>query len=80
MKAKVEIVLKPGLLDTQGNTTQQALETLGFKGIAHVRVGKLIEITLKQSSADAARRHVERMCEKLLANPVIETYRITINK
>ena len=80
MKAVVEVVLKKGLLDMQGKTTQGALETLGFKGIRGVRVGKVIELELKASSAAAARKQVEKMCEKLLANPVIETYRININK
>ena len=80
MRATVEVVLKKGLLDMQGKTTQQALETLGFKGITQVRVGKVIELELKASSTAAARTQVERMCEKLLANPVIETYRIALSK
>ena len=78
MKATVTITLKAGLLDVQGKATQQALASLGFKGIAQVRVGKIIELELTRGKAASAKREVERMCEKLLANPVIEAYRITI--
>ena len=78
MLAKVEVTLKPGLLDAQGQTLQHALESLGFKGIARVRVGKLIQLELNGSNAAAAKKALERMCQKLLANPVVETYRIEI--
>jgi phosphoribosylformylglycinamidine synthase len=78
MKAKVYITLKPGLLDAQGKTIKNALETLGFKGVGDVRMGKYVEMTLHHGSASAAKRDVERMCKKLLANPVIETYRVEI--
>ena len=78
MRAKVYITLKPGLLDAQGKTVKHALEALGFKGVRDVRMGKYIEIELNRSSASAAKRDVERMCKKLLANPIIETYRIEI--
>ena len=77
MKADVYITLKPGLLDAQGRTVKSALEALGFKGIADVRIGKLIEIQLSGSSR-GAKQTVERMCQKLLANPVIETYRVKV--
>ena len=77
MKAKVYITLKPGLLDAQGKTIKGALESLGFKGIADVRMGKYLEIELNHHGATAsAKRDVERMCRTLLANPVVETYRI----
>ncbi len=79
MKAKVYITLKPGLLDAQGKTVRHALESLGFKGVENVRMGKYIEIELKQGSAASAKRDVERMCHKLLTNPVIETYRIDVS-
>ena len=78
MKARVYITLKPGLLDAQGKTIRSALETLGFKGVSDVRMGKYVEMTLNHGSANSAKRNVERMCKKLLANPVIETYRIDI--
>jgi len=78
MKAKVCITLKPGLLDAQGKTIKSALESLGFKGVQEVRVGKYLELDLNHSAAKSAKRDVERMCDKLLANPIIETYRIDI--
>ena len=78
MKAKIYITLKPGLLDAQGKTVKGALESLGFKGVADVRMGKYIEIELNGTRAASARKEVERMCQKLLANPVVETYRIEV--
>ena len=78
MKAKVYITLKPGLLDAQGKTIKQALESLGFRGISDIRVGKYLEIILNHRRAGTARRDIERMCRKLLANPVVEVYRIDL--
>jgi phosphoribosylformylglycinamidine synthase subunit PurS len=78
MRAKVCITLKPGLLDAQGKTIKQALESLGFKGVQDVRVGKYLELELNHGSAGATRKDVERMCKTLLANPVVEAYRIDI--
>ena len=78
MKATVCITLKPGLLDAQGKTVKSALESLGFKGVQDVRIGKYIELELNGTKAAAAKRAVERMCKKLLANPVVETYRIEV--
>ena len=80
MRAKVYITLKPGLLDAQGKTVKGALESLGFKGVKDVRMGKYIEIELNHGSVSAAKRDVERMCKKLLANPIIETYRIEVTE
>ena len=80
MIARVSVTLKPALLDVQGKTVQQGLESLGFKHLTRVRVGKLIEIELDGSSVEAATREAERMCQQLLANPVIETYHIEIKK
>ena len=78
MKVKVTITLKPGLLDAQGKTIKSALESLGFKGVNDVRMGKYLEIELNGARAASAKKDVERMCEKLLANPVVETYHIEI--
>ena len=78
MKAKVYITLKPGLLDAQGKTIKSALESLGFKGVHDVRVGKYLELELNGARPASAKKAVERMCQKLLANPVVETYRIDI--
>ena len=79
MKAKVYITLKPGLLDAQGKTIKGALESLGFRGVHEVRMGKYIELELNGGvRPDAAKREVERMCQKLLANPIVETYRVDV--
>ena len=78
MKAKICITLKPGLLDAQGKTIKTALEHLNFKGVQEVRVGKYLEIELNGKSAASAKKDVERMCQKLLANPIVETYRIEL--
>jgi len=78
MKARVHIMLKEGVLDPQGEAVARALGAMGFDGIEGVRQGKLIEIDLSAPDADAARAEVERMCESLLANTVIETYSVEI--
>ena len=78
MNARVYITLKPGLLDAQGKTVKRALDTLGCKGVKHVRMGKYVEIELNGAGAASAKKAVERMCHKLLANPVIETYRVDV--
>ena len=76
MKARVHITLKNGVLDPQGKAIENALGGLGFSGISEVRQGKYIEIVLANVSPAAARASVESMCEKLLANTVIENYEI----
>ena len=78
MRAKVCITLKPGLLDAQGKTVKSALESLGFKGVKDVRKGKYVEIELNGARAASAKKEGERMCQKLLANPVVEQYRIDV--
>jgi len=78
MKARVYVTLKPGVLDPQGEAVRRALGTLGFDGVEAVRQGKLIELDLAEADADAAEASVKAMCEKLLANTVIETYRVEI--
>ena len=78
MKARVEITLKPGVLDPQGKAIEHALSGLGFGGVGDVRQGKLIELDLDETDPDKARAHVEKMCRTLLANPVIERYAIDI--
>ncbi|MBI3321218.1 MAG: phosphoribosylformylglycinamidine synthase subunit PurS [Candidatus Omnitrophica bacterium] len=79
MKAKICITLKPGLLDAQGKTVKSALESLGFKGVKDVRMGKYIELELNGARTTSAKKAVEQMCKKLLANPVVETYRVEVN-
>jgi len=79
MKAIVNVALKQGVLDDQGKATHHALDTLGFKEIVKdVRIGKQIILELSSSSEDEARAEVTNMCEKLLANTVIEDYQIEI--
>jgi phosphoribosylformylglycinamidine synthase len=78
MKARVLVSLKTGVLDPQGKAIERALAGLGFSGVGEVRQGKHIEIELAESDATAARAAVEQMCQKLLANTVIETYRIEL--
>ena len=78
MKAHVIITLKTGVLDPQGKAIQNALHALGFTGVDHVRQGKFIELELAESDPSRARAEVERMCEALLANMVIENYPIMI--
>lgn len=78
MKALVHVRLKEGVLDPQGAAIGQALGQLGFKGVGEVRQGKLIELDLDAVDRNAATAEVEAMCTRLLANPVIETYSVTI--
>ena len=73
MKARVFVTLKPGVLDPQGKAIHNALEGLGFDGIGGVRAGKLIELDLADGTSEA---DIESMCRKLLANTVIENFRI----
>ncbi|MGH7411001.1 MAG: phosphoribosylformylglycinamidine synthase subunit PurS [Candidatus Methylomirabilis sp.] len=74
MTAKIYVTLKPGVLDAQGDTVKSALETLGFKGVGDVRIGKFMVVTLKSATREQATAEVEEMCKRLLANPVIEEY------
>ncbi|MDP6012536.1 MAG: phosphoribosylformylglycinamidine synthase subunit PurS [Alphaproteobacteria bacterium] len=78
MKAKVHIVLKPGVLDPQGKAIENALGHLGFEGVDEVRQGKYIELNLAGTDAETVRATVDAMCAKLLANTVIEDYSIDI--
>jgi phosphoribosylformylglycinamidine synthase len=78
MKAVVHVFLKPGVLDVQGKAVEQALHGLGWGGVEHVRVGKTIEFDLKSSDRAAAEAEVKAMCDKLLANTVIESYRVEV--
>ena len=79
MKARIHITLKNGVLDPQGKAIGHALEGLGFAGVGDVRQGKYIEIDLDETDPKQARASVEAMCEKLLANTVIENYSIDLD-
>jgi phosphoribosylformylglycinamidine synthase len=78
MRARVHVTLKSGVLDPQGEAVRRALGTLGFQGVGAVRMGKVIEIEIPDGDAGAARARVSEMCEKLLANTVIENYEVEI--
>ena len=78
MRAKVTIMPKRGVLDPQGKAIGSALSGLGFEGVGDVRQGKLIEVEVEATNADEAKAAVTRMAEKLLANPVMETFTVEI--
>jgi phosphoribosylformylglycinamidine synthase PurS subunit len=78
VRAKVHVFLKPGVLDVQGKAVEQALHGLGWNSVEHVRVGKTIEFDLAAGDKAAAEAEVKAMCEKLLANTVIESYRVEL--
>ncbi|MFN4203481.1 MAG: phosphoribosylformylglycinamidine synthase subunit PurS [Tabrizicola sp.] len=78
MKARVTVMLKSGVLDPQGEAVRHALGSLGFSGVNGVRQGKVIELDLAETDAARAETAVRAMCEKLLANTVIESYRVEL--
>jgi phosphoribosylformylglycinamidine synthase subunit PurS len=78
MKARVHVMPKLDVLDPQGKAVAQALTSLGFAGVADVRQGKVIDLELTETDAARARETVDAMCRKLLANTVVESYRIEL--
>ena len=78
MRAKIKITLRKGVLDPQGKAIEGALHTLGFPEVEHVRQGKYIELDVPDRDQTVARAAVEAMCQKLLANTVIENYEIEL--
>ena len=78
MRAKVHVTLKPGVLDVQGKAIEGALHGLGFPGVSEVRVGRTVEFDLAAADAASAEAEVKQMCERLLANPVIESWRAEV--
>lgn len=79
IRAKIHVTLKSSILDPQGRTILQSLETLGFSNVTDVRVGKFLEIELDQDDPAQAEEQLKAMCETLLANTVIEEYRYELN-
>ncbi len=77
---KVEVRLKPVVLDPQGKSVLSALANLGFQEVNDARVGKLIELRIKDGSAESVRSRVDEMCRKLLSNPVIEDFVVNIEE
>jgi phosphoribosylformylglycinamidine synthase subunit PurS len=78
MKATVFVTLKPGVLDPQGQATSRTLSRLGFDEVSDVRIGKYVVIEIDGQDREAARRRVTEMCEKLIANTVIEDFRVEV--
>ena len=79
MKATILVRPKPGILDPQGEAVQSSLRQLGFT-VDEARVGRVIDVELDASDAEAARAELERACEQLLANPLIESYEIALER
>ncbi|MBA3298435.1 MAG: phosphoribosylformylglycinamidine synthase subunit PurS [Acidobacteria bacterium] len=78
MKARVFVTLKPSVFDPQGRTIAEALHSMGYDGVGDVRQGKYFEMELDAPSADKARAMASEIADKLLANPVIESYRVEV--
>jgi phosphoribosylformylglycinamidine synthase PurS subunit len=79
IKARVTVTLKNGVLDPQGKAIEGALGSLGFEGVGHVRQGKVFDLSLEGTDKVKAEEDLKAMCEKLLANTVIENYTIAID-
>jgi phosphoribosylformylglycinamidine synthase subunit PurS len=77
--ARIDVMLKEGIADPQGQTIERALPALGMSGVSGVRVGKSIEMTIEATDGREARSRIIEMCERLLANPVIETYAVRVD-
>jgi len=80
MRVKIFVSFKDGVLDPQGKAVERSLHTLGYNEVRDVRMGKYLEIELEAASREAAETRVREMCDKLLANPVIEDYRFEIQE
>lgn len=77
-RVEVFVQLKPGMLDPQGETLEHALESMGYEGVAGMRVGKWITFSIEGGERGEIEARVDEMCRRLLANPVIETYRYSV--
>jgi phosphoribosylformylglycinamidine synthase PurS subunit len=80
MKARVFVTLKPSVFDPQGHTIAEALQSLGYSGVADVRQGKFFELDLGPASPAEAERLANEVADRVLANPVIESYRVELNE
>jgi phosphoribosylformylglycinamidine synthase PurS subunit len=79
-RARVDVRLNENVNDPQGNAVRAGLHSLGHADVAAVRVGKMVELTLTAADLETARQRVDRMCQELLANPIIESYEISISE
>ncbi|MGD8495695.1 MAG: phosphoribosylformylglycinamidine synthase subunit PurS [Gemmatimonadales bacterium] len=77
---QVRITPRPGILDPEGETIGRALGTLGYEGVSDVRAGRLVTLRLDADSADEARSMAAEMCERLIANPIIEDYEVQVEE
>lgn len=80
MRAKIFVCLKTGVLDPQGKAIQHSLHSVGYKEVRDVRIGKYLELELDAPSRESAEARIREMCDRLLANPVIEDYRFEIQE
>ena len=79
-EARVDVSHRPGIADPAGATVERALPALGYTNVTQVHIGKVITLVVDAADASAARIQVEEMCERLLANPVIESYDVTVSE
>ncbi|MFQ5579494.1 MAG: phosphoribosylformylglycinamidine synthase subunit PurS [Nitrospiria bacterium] len=79
MKARVYVIPKDGILDPQGKAVEHALTVLGFKQVRGVRVGRFLEVDMDPTEGDTSERTLKEMCEKLLANTIVESYRYELD-
>lgn len=79
-KAHVNITLRPSILDVQGKAVEHSVHTLGYTGVKSLRIGKYIEILIDADSEEKAKKQADEMCQKLLANMVMEDFKITVEK
>lgn len=75
---QIRVTPRPGILDPEGETIGRALETLGYEGVNNVRAGRLVTLRLEADGPEAARVAAEEMCERLIANPIIEDYAVQV--
>lgn len=78
--AKIKVTLKKSVLDPQGSTLKHALDTMGYESVEDVRVGKFLEVKIKEENTEKAKAKLEEICAKLLANPVIEEYCVELTE
>jgi phosphoribosylformylglycinamidine synthase subunit PurS len=78
--AKIYVTLRPSVLDPAGTAVQAGLSHMGYDNVEQVRIGKYVEVTLHANDPEQAREQLDKMCDQLLANPVIEVYRIEVNQ
>jgi len=79
-RARVDVRLEANVNDPQGNAVREGLHSLGHEDVGAVRIGKIVELTLQATDAEAARARVDRMCHELLANPIIESFEIEVTQ